>query len=183
MEPRKMTKEQKSKLEKIKPGDVILFHPYQTGNYNKYLDNTKTQIFLVWEINSGETEIMNITGQIISDEDPYGQAPDSIDIGQVVGEGGKKERELAKLCSEWRNLNKVSNLDVSVDVPEGTTWEQFKKMRGYETIKFTSAEETVSVRIYQSDKDWLLNHRDSKRKGIADVLHEIIEFWDMAQND
>ena len=45
------------------------------------------------------------------------------------------------------------------------------------------AEETISVRIYQSDRDWLMDHRDSKRKGIADVLHEIIGFWEQCQNE
>lgn len=130
MEPRKLTKEQNDKLEKIKPGDVVFYHPYQTGNYNRYLDETKTQMFLVWDIHGG-TEIMNLTGQIIQDDDPYGQAPDSLDIDQVIGKASEKEIKLANLCSEWRSINQRANLDMPVDTPDGTTWEQFKKTRNY----------------------------------------------------
>lgn len=131
MEPKSMTKDQKNKLSKIKPGDVLSYHPYQTGNINKYLDTKKTYTFLVWEISSGETDIMNLIGQIIRDDDPYGQAPDSLDIEQVIGKAPERETKLAHLCSEWRGSKKAAGLDIPVEIPEGTTWEQFKKIRGY----------------------------------------------------
>ena len=129
MEPKNLNKEQKNKLSQIKPGDVISFYPYHTGNYNKYLNTEKIQTFLVWEISAGQTDIMNITGQIIQDDDPYGQAPDSISIDQVIGKASEKETKLANLCSEWRSIGQRSNIDIKAEIPEGTTWEQFKKIK------------------------------------------------------
>jgi len=43
-------------------------------------------------------------------------------------------------------------------------------------------DDQVNIRVSKVDRDWLLDHRDSKRKGIADVVHEIIEFWEQCQN-
>lgn len=42
---------------------------------------------------------------------------------------------------------------------------------------------TQCVRIYEPDHKWLLDHRDSKRKGLANVVYEVIEFWQMCQNE
>lgn len=35
--------------------------------------------------------------------------------------------------------------------------------------------QSVSIRILKSDALWLLDHRNSKQKGIADVIHKLIE--------
>ncbi len=42
---------------------------------------------------------------------------------------------------------------------------------------------TSGIRINDEDYTWLLDHRDSKRKGIADVVHELIAFWEQCQNE
>lgn|SRR5574340_431827 len=124
-----MTKEQKEKLDKIRPGDVLKY--CENPEYYRLGLETGIGTFLVWEIEPGNKPIMNLTGQIISDQDPYGQAPDTLNIDQIIGLADENEKKLAYLCSEWRDLIKRSNLDMSVEMPEGTTWEQFKKIKGY----------------------------------------------------
>jgi len=42
---------------------------------------------------------------------------------------------------------------------------------------------SVSVRIDNDLHEWLMDHRDSKRKGISDVIRELKEFWEQCQND
>jgi hypothetical protein len=41
----------------------------------------------------------------------------------------------------------------------------------------------TGVRINDDDYAWLMKHRDDKLKGLADVLHEIIVFWEQCQNE
>jgi hypothetical protein len=35
---------------------------------------------------------------------------------------------------------------------------------------------TITVRIYESDREWLMNHRTSKEKSIPEVIRGLILF-------
>lgn len=49
--------------------------------------------------------------------------------------------------------------------------------------KIGESDMTAGVRLHDDDHTWLMDHRDSKKKGVADVVHELIEFWGQHQND
>ena len=42
---------------------------------------------------------------------------------------------------------------------------------------------SVSIRIDEDLHEWLLDHRNSKRRNISDVIREIRDFWEQSQND
>lgn len=42
---------------------------------------------------------------------------------------------------------------------------------------------SVSIRIDDDLHEWLLDHRDSKRRNISDVIREMRDFWEQCQND
>lgn len=42
---------------------------------------------------------------------------------------------------------------------------------------------SVSIRIDDDLHEWLLDHRDSKRRNISDVIREIKDFWEQCQKD
>ncbi len=42
---------------------------------------------------------------------------------------------------------------------------------------------TTGVRIDDDLYTWLMDHRDSKRKFVSDVIRELKEFWEQCQNN
>lgn len=42
---------------------------------------------------------------------------------------------------------------------------------------------SISIRIDDDLHEWLLDHRDSKRRNVSDVIREIRDFWEQYQKD
>lgn len=41
----------------------------------------------------------------------------------------------------------------------------------------TDERTTITVRMDTDLHDWLMDHRDSTKRGISDVVREVIDFW------